>query len=156
HLPIFVGVLVGLFILNRLRSALKPSQGGKVSTGGLFGRWRGEKQIAQFIANHMYEDAADLTLQLDPDKVTEAAELLMKGKRYARAASMFLEKRQPKRAASCYERGEQYDLAAELYEKNGDFERAEECYLKVKNKAAVARMFSQQGKHEKAANYFKE
>lgn len=156
HLPLIAGAFVILFIINRVMKSRGKASSNQVSTSGLFGRWRAEKKLAQLIAEHMYEDAADLTLQLDPNKVTEAADLLMKGKRYARAASMFMERRLPKRAAACYERGEQYDLAAELYEKNGDYERAEECYLKVKNKAAIARMFAQQGKSEKAAHYFKE
>lgn len=148
-------VLIGALLLLRVYNSIASGrQKGPMS--GLFGHRRARKRLEQLIRTHQYEEAAELQLQLDPESAVEAAELLIKAKRFARAATMFLDRKSPKRAALCYEKGEQWDLAAELYERTGDYTRAEECYLKVKNKAAIARMYAQQGNSEKAAAYFRE
>jgi tetratricopeptide (TPR) repeat protein len=111
-------------------------------------------RLEQLKRQRRFEEAAELLAAWQPGRGVEVAELLIKAKQYARAASILVAHKRLRTAADTYVRAGSFDLAAELFERAEDFSRAEENYLRAGNKLAAAALCARSGRPEKAARYY--
>lgn len=147
--------LVALRIYYAARSAINVRADDRLGPPrGFLASYFAKARLDSLKKQKRWEDAADLLLAMDPGRGVEVAELLIKGKRYARAAAILVAHKRLRTAADTYVRAGSFDLAAELFERAEDLSRAEENYLKAGNKLAAARLCARSGKPERAARYY--
>jgi tetratricopeptide (TPR) repeat protein len=156
-LLVLAGGLVALRIYYAARSAVSVRSDARLGPPrGFLSSYFAKIRLEQLKAQKRWEDAADLLQAWKPGEGVEVAELLIKAKKYARAASILVAHKRLRTAADTYVRAGTYDLAAELFERAQDLPRAEENYLRAGNKLAAARLCARAGKPEKAARYYAE
>ncbi len=151
------GGLIALRIYYAARSAVSVRADSRLGLPrGFLAGYFAKARLEHLKKQKRWEEAADLLQAMDPSRGVEVAELLVKAKRFPRAAAILVAHKRLRTAADTYVRGGMFDLAAELFERAEDLSRAEENYLKANNKLAAARLCARAGKPERAARYYDE
>jgi tetratricopeptide (TPR) repeat protein len=154
---VLAGGLLALRIYYAARQAVSVRADARLGPPrGFLASYFAKARLEQLKTQGRWEEAADLLSAWQPARGVEVAELLIKGKKYARAAAILVAHKRLRTAADTYVRAGSWDLAAELFERAEDFARAEENYLRAGNKLAAARLCARAGQAEKAARYYAE
>jgi len=154
---VLAGGLLALRIYYAARSAVSVRADARLGPPrGFLASYFAKARLEQLKSQKRWDEAASLLAAWQPGRGVEVAELLIKGKQFARAAAILVAHKRLRTAADTYVRAGSFDLAAELFERAEDLPRAEENYLRAGNKLAAARLCARAGKPEKAARYYAE
>src|SRR5579872_2290675 len=148
---VLAGGLLALRIYYAARQAVSVRADARLGPPrGFLASYFAKARLEQLKKQQRWEEAADLLAAWQPGRGVEVVELLIKGKKYARAAAILVAHKRLRTAADTYVRAGSWDLAAE------HFARGEENYLRAGNKLAAARLCARAGQAEKAARYYAE